>query len=177
MQTHVLKIEERFYIEIKAGMKTFEVRLNDRDYKIWDRIEFNILFKNWIEKYKSDIYLIITWVFQEEWYWIAHGVCILSFVKFPLIQQMTGTAVNYINPEIKTELTKEALNEAVEVLKKWAVTLRDWFFEAIKSRQNQTVKSLEELTELMKKNNISEMKIMSNEFLPKNTVMIAYNLE
>ena len=79
MNKHILKIKEEYYIKIKAKVKTFEIRINDRDFKVWDTIEFNIIFESDIEEYKSDIKLYITDVFQEKWYWLSEWVCILSF--------------------------------------------------------------------------------------------------
>jgi hypothetical protein len=37
---HELKIQNEYLISILVGRKTFEVRLNDRDYKLWDFIKF-----------------------------------------------------------------------------------------------------------------------------------------
>lgn len=33
---HVLKLDHDFYLPIRSGQKTFEVRLNDRDYAVDD---------------------------------------------------------------------------------------------------------------------------------------------
>lgn len=35
-QHHCLKIEPQYYIDIESGIKTFEIRYNDRDYKVYD---------------------------------------------------------------------------------------------------------------------------------------------
>lgn len=40
---HQLKIERRYYDRIREGLKTFEIRKNDRDYQVNDEIEFQIL--------------------------------------------------------------------------------------------------------------------------------------
>ena len=37
---HTLKIKEKFYLDIARGKKTFEIRKNDRDYKVGDLIKF-----------------------------------------------------------------------------------------------------------------------------------------
>lgn len=39
-KVHSLKIAKRFYKAVKDGSKTFEIRFDDRDYKIGDRIRF-----------------------------------------------------------------------------------------------------------------------------------------
>lgn len=39
-RTHRLKTIQPFFNDVKARLKTFELRLNDRDYKVGDRIDF-----------------------------------------------------------------------------------------------------------------------------------------
>lgn len=34
METHKLRIKEKFYYPIMEGKKTFEIRNNDRDFKV-----------------------------------------------------------------------------------------------------------------------------------------------
>ena len=41
--THKLKIQDRFYEAIKTGVKTFEVRKDDRGFEVCNRIEFTDL--------------------------------------------------------------------------------------------------------------------------------------
>ena len=76
---HNLKIQERFYKKIVSWIKTFEIRKNDRDYKVWDTITFTILFWKDILEFKSEIELQILNVFQEKWFWLEEWYCILSF--------------------------------------------------------------------------------------------------
>lgn len=40
--THALKIKAMFYHRIEHGTKTFEVRLNDRDYQVGDYISYKV---------------------------------------------------------------------------------------------------------------------------------------
>ena len=40
MKIHELKIEEEYYKAIIDGVKTFELRKNDRDYQVGDLIQF-----------------------------------------------------------------------------------------------------------------------------------------
>lgn len=76
---HKLKILEKFYFQIKSWLKTFEIRRNDRNYQVWDTIEFYIVDKDYNILWEWDIKLKITDVFQEEWYWLNKDICIISF--------------------------------------------------------------------------------------------------
>lgn len=40
MKLHVLKIKNEYLVEIFCGRKTFELRRDDRDYKVGDLIHF-----------------------------------------------------------------------------------------------------------------------------------------
>jgi hypothetical protein len=42
---HVLKIKECFLERRRSGEKPFEIRLNDRDYQVGDRVIFKTLWK------------------------------------------------------------------------------------------------------------------------------------
>ena len=44
--THYLKIKDEYYQRIVDGVKKFEVRFNDRDYQVFDLIEFTNLDGN-----------------------------------------------------------------------------------------------------------------------------------
>lgn len=45
MKLHVLKIVEPYFTQVKEGIKTFEVRKNDRDFKVGDRLRL-VLFED-----------------------------------------------------------------------------------------------------------------------------------
>lgn len=38
--THLLKLADRYWEAVRSGAKTFEVRLNDRDFKVGDHVKF-----------------------------------------------------------------------------------------------------------------------------------------
>lgn len=40
MKLHILKIKYEYFMDIGCGRKTFELRKNDRDYKVGDLIHF-----------------------------------------------------------------------------------------------------------------------------------------
>jgi hypothetical protein len=48
-RTHVLKSWPRFFEEVIAGRKTFELRINDRDYRVGDQL----LLREWDEQTKE----------------------------------------------------------------------------------------------------------------------------
>ena len=41
MKIHTLKVESKYFVDIKVGRKTFELRKNDRDYQIGDEVLLN----------------------------------------------------------------------------------------------------------------------------------------
>ncbi len=41
---HDLKIKQKYLIDLLRGVKTFEIRFNDRDYKVGDVLRFHIPF-------------------------------------------------------------------------------------------------------------------------------------
>ena len=43
MKLHELKIKSEYYIDVRNGQKTFELRKNDRDYEEGDLITFNCI--------------------------------------------------------------------------------------------------------------------------------------
>lgn len=43
MKVHELKIKAKYYSEIWRGIKTFELRKNDRDYQVGDIIHFTVI--------------------------------------------------------------------------------------------------------------------------------------
>ena len=43
MKVHELKLHEQFELAVWSGNKQFEIRKNDRDYQIGDRIEFTVV--------------------------------------------------------------------------------------------------------------------------------------
>ena len=42
-KTHLLKIREDYAEAVASGLKTFEVRYNDRDYEVGDIVEFMVI--------------------------------------------------------------------------------------------------------------------------------------
>ena len=46
MRHHDLKIKQKYFDRIMFGGKSFEVRLNDRDYQVGDTIQFDVYEDN-----------------------------------------------------------------------------------------------------------------------------------
>lgn len=70
--THDLKIERHWWLEISAGRKTAELRLDDRDYQPGDRIRFVVNGSVWGER-------IITHVLKNAEQWgLRPGYVMLS---------------------------------------------------------------------------------------------------
>lgn len=43
MTTHELKIKKEYAEFVLSGVKTFEIRKNDRDYQVGDLVKFNVI--------------------------------------------------------------------------------------------------------------------------------------
>lgn len=72
---HKLKIKQEYAIQYYAGVKDWELRFNDRDFKTGDYIEFTI-----IETGAIYIRQIIN-VFSEKGFGLKKGYVILSIEK------------------------------------------------------------------------------------------------
>lgn len=73
MTTHYLKIDSHWYGLLRDGIKTYEVRPDDRDYQKGDRILFKVG--------PSEIIVYATWTITHVMYqapWVADGFVILS---------------------------------------------------------------------------------------------------
>ena len=98
METHKLKIREDFYKAIMEGKKTFEIRNNDRDFKVWDRVIFHQIRNSFWEIIAEDLITLwkITYILSPtdfapipEWY------IIFSLEKTQLEPGEYNTIVRY----------------------------------------------------------------------------------
>ena len=79
MKKHFLKIEPRFYIPVEKGIKTFEVRLNDRDYQVGDVL---ILREFTNGEYTGRVqHKRITYILQDLKY-VQQGYVVLAFENY-----------------------------------------------------------------------------------------------
>jgi len=93
---HELKTIQPFFDEIINGRKTFEFRLNDRDFKAGDTVvlkEFNQEFNTYSGR---EVEGVITYVL-EGFGTIPEHYCIFSF-KIDLFKFF----VNFVKPELKS---------------------------------------------------------------------------
>ncbi|MBR3470283.1 MAG: DUF3850 domain-containing protein [Lachnospiraceae bacterium] len=75
---HEIKIKPKYYAAVIAGMKTFELRENDRDYQVGDEVKL----MEWDEDgYTGRYYTItITYVLKDvPEYGLAEGFCIFGW--------------------------------------------------------------------------------------------------
>ena len=93
MKLHELKILHKYLIDVSLGIKTFELRKNDRDYQVGDLIHFidiredNITpNKCLVEPYIDENTLYrITYVLKDvEKYGLDKDYCILAIKKLDI---------------------------------------------------------------------------------------------
>jgi len=69
---HELKIKKQYAVEYYNGFKPWELRKNDRDFKVGDTINFTIIETGF--QYRRDI----IYIFEGGKYGLAEGYCILT---------------------------------------------------------------------------------------------------
>ncbi len=90
MKLHELKIKHEYLIDVSLGIKTFELRYNDRDYQVGDLIRFIDIkeddTKNNVEPYIDENTLYrITYVLKDvEKYGLDKDYCILAIKKLEI---------------------------------------------------------------------------------------------
>jgi ParB family chromosome partitioning protein len=66
MKIHQLKIQDYWYEALKAGNKTFEIRKNDRDFKVGDKLIFHVLSNGIEPSYLTAEEFIISHILNAE---------------------------------------------------------------------------------------------------------------
>lgn len=80
MNIHNLKIAPRWFEDVKSGNKNFEVRINDRDYKVGDILILNEFLDGFYTGRKIE--RTISYIFYgKPKYGIINGFCILGLMK------------------------------------------------------------------------------------------------
>ena len=78
MTIHELKIKKDYFIEIRNRTKNFELRKNDRDYRVGDLIKF-IVIDSFNIAYQANGLYYISYVLQNcPEYGLQEGYCILA---------------------------------------------------------------------------------------------------
>ena len=82
MKQHIVKTHSNYFDRVMDGSKTFELRLNDRDYQVGDTV---ILanFDPVTKEYRSspEILVEITYIIHGPNFGIKKGYCCFSFKK------------------------------------------------------------------------------------------------
>jgi len=82
MKVHKLKIKSEFWQQVIAGNKTFEFRVNDRDYQPFDYVIFDVVMDDKVIELKEYDLFQITYVLkQEQFEMIPIGWCIFSIKR------------------------------------------------------------------------------------------------
>jgi len=79
-KTHELKTLPEYFQAVKNGHKTFEIRKNDRNFKVGDFL----ILKEWSHKagYTGEsIEVVISYIFEGDWYGLDGEYCILAIKK------------------------------------------------------------------------------------------------
>jgi len=75
---HKLKLETKYFQDWETGLKTFEVRCNDRNFLIGDDIILEETFRG-IYTGRKMLPKRITYIFEGGQYGLAVNYCILGF--------------------------------------------------------------------------------------------------
>lgn len=81
MKLHILKIQSMYYYEVDYGIKTFELRKNDRDYEVFDLIHFIQTNGQDFKDNPSNVYQIIYILKDVEKYGLDKDYCILGIKR------------------------------------------------------------------------------------------------
>ena len=65
MVLHTLKILNKYYIDVDSGKKPFELRKNDRDYKVDDLINFIVIDEKG-NQHKTEQLYQITYILKQK---------------------------------------------------------------------------------------------------------------
>lgn len=105
MSEHAIKIKEKYFKAVLSGEKTFEIRKNDRDYKVGDIIRFvpvddecGMIIPHEPNTYK------ITYVFHGGEYGLEEGYCVFGIAKDDFF--------NFDSPVVRVD--EKSYNKAIE---------------------------------------------------------------
>jgi hypothetical protein len=77
---HDLKIDPEYFTEVAWGLKKFELRKNDRDFKCEDILHLREYYSRSKKPHYSgrSLYCKVTYVLQDPLLGLSEGYCILS---------------------------------------------------------------------------------------------------
>lgn len=105
MTEHAIKIKEKYFKAVLSGEKTFEIRKNDRDYKVGDIIRFVPIDDEcgMIIPHNPNTYKI-TYVFYGGEYGLEEGYCVFGIAKDDFF--------NFDSPVVRVD--EKSYNKAID---------------------------------------------------------------
>jgi Domain of unknown function (DUF3850) len=76
---HRLKLQSKYWDDVKDGTKAFEVRKNDRGFKVGDLVTFKLVWETGIEGGVTMEPKVIKYVLQGGQYGISDEYCVIGF--------------------------------------------------------------------------------------------------
>ena len=81
MKKHILKIVPIYFEAVRQGFKTFEVRFNDRYYKVGDYVHFVNIDGKEFETQENNLFKITYVLEGVAEYGLKDGFCIFSLMR------------------------------------------------------------------------------------------------
>lgn len=91
MRIHELKTWPEFFSELQAGRKTFEVRLNDRDFRVGDVLalrEFDHTKDAFTRK--SALIRCVTYVMYGPGFGLTPDYCVMAIAHLPFVEDVAA---------------------------------------------------------------------------------------
>ena len=76
---HRLKLQSKYWDDVKEGTKAFEVRKNDRGFKVGDIVTFNLVYESGNDGGVKMEPKVIKYVLQGGQYGISDEYCVIGF--------------------------------------------------------------------------------------------------
>lgn len=92
MNIHNLKIQHCYYVDVDSGIKTFELRFDDRKYSVNDLITFTEVFPGGKLQTHNELYKIMYILRNVPEYGLKPGYCILAIKK--ITDKAAGKTLN-----------------------------------------------------------------------------------
>jgi ASC-1-like (ASCH) protein len=81
-KTHTLKILPEYYRAVMDGRKTFEVRKNDRDFRVGDTLSLEQYDPELDRTFGVPLHLKVTYVLKGGQFGIEEGYCVMGVALF-----------------------------------------------------------------------------------------------